>query len=286
MIVLSSIGLSMSSKSNKVKIFLNSVRMRLTHGGGDGVEYLCNHMLITKIKMKKNVKFLVGGLVGVVVVVAAYFGASENLFQGRLTVRDKIVKNSVDRAITKGEFVKLFVNSMKVDVSSLPTDCLFSDSSNSKGVPTSPSIPGMSSSPVVSDASLFTTVSKSDEIAPYLCFLYKNNMWAETTSVPFDANANIRRINAANFFSWGYSSAIDLNKAVKPYPMISACGANGKCMYSDVDNTTINWSAVSNLGALGVWEVKPWQNANFFPNENLTLFRAQLWADNFSKLIK
>lgn len=44
--------------------------------------------------MKKNVKILVGGLVGVAVLVAAYFGASGELFQGKLKFTTASYKNN------------------------------------------------------------------------------------------------------------------------------------------------------------------------------------------------
>lgn len=55
-------------------------------GGGDGVNYVCNYKNVTKIKMKNSMKFLVGGLAGVVVLGAVYFGAfgraaRENCFE-------------------------------------------------------------------------------------------------------------------------------------------------------------------------------------------------------------
>lgn len=63
-------------------------------GGGDGVEYICNHIYLIKTKMTKNVKFLIGGLVVVAVLVAAYFGNAGGLFQGKLGLASTSYKNN------------------------------------------------------------------------------------------------------------------------------------------------------------------------------------------------
>lgn len=125
--------------------------------------------------MKKNVKFLVGGLVGVVVVVAAYFGASGGL-QGRLVLSSPVTK------ITLTKWVAIAVNDKLQDFSYSGRNC-FPDG-------------------------VFTDIQPGDSFNNYpnVCYLYKKGVFKDEAL--FNPDTPLKRGEAAQLI-WNVYYSIE-----------------------------------------------------------------------------
>lgn len=111
--------------------------------------------------MKKNAKYLVGGLVGVAVVVAAYFGASGGMFQGKIDLNTNV---------TRAELMKLF---------------------------TVPVVEKSGENMSQYTCAPFSDVKATDWAAPYVCYMYKHGVVKGYADGTFGPDKSVTRAEAA-----------------------------------------------------------------------------------------
>jgi hypothetical protein len=134
--------------------------------------------------MKKNVKFLLGGLVGVVVLATAYFGFNGSLFQGNFPTNP-------NSDITRAELAKLVWTSGNfTNAAEYPNGCGFSD------------------------------VKGNEWYAFYICNLVQQGLLKGNANGAFGVNQYVTRAEAAKLFGsvFDKSGGIVINMGIgAPY---------------------------------------------------------------------
>lgn len=198
--------------------------------------------------MKKNVKILVGAVVGVAVISAAYFGAGGGMFQGKISMSD---------TVSRGELIKIITGVMGGKLNDFgkgSKDCFFSGA--------------------------LLDVPYGSRYYDYVCYMVKKNLIPEPTYL--DIKGGVTRAEAAKLFVDAFDKVKD------PAGIMAFSGDVSKlpAPYSDVvDSSPWYFFPVYRAASLKIADMKGFIGAEFLPNNLLTKRRAQYWADNLNNAL-
>lgn len=195
--------------------------------------------------MKKQSKFLIGGIVAVLILVGAVFATNTDLFKGSL--------GSLNEPITRAQMAGLIAKELDSASSGFPIIGCFDD---------------------ISD------LSQTEQA--YICFLESKGLLygiSDTTDIgtytkDFKPQQIVNRAEAAVFLYGTFGDFLPLNVVTSDWKA-----------YSDVSKTDWFFKAVANLGSQGVLDVKTNKNNKFYPNNSLTNGRAQSWMNKIHNKI-
>lgn len=196
--------------------------------------------------MKKNVKFLVGGLVAVALVAAAYFGNAGGLFQGKI---------SLNSNISKVELMKLLSVTLAEKVGddlSLYTCVPFSDE------------------------------DPNAWYVNYICYMYEKGFIKGNADGTFGLNKSISRAEAAKLFVAVFDKVKDPYGLIA----FGGDESKLPAPYADVSNFQHWYFIfVYRAATLEIADVKAFVGAKFYPATALTQGRAQYWNNNLKKAL-
>ncbi len=193
-----------------------------------------------------NKKFLIGGLVGVVVIAVAYFGAGGAGLQGKL---------QGSQPVTRGEMAMLIwdtINSFKTIEVKNPASW-----------------------------GCYYDIKGGEPYALAVCNL-PFIIQPDSTSGNWSPNDYISRGLAMRYFVEAYHFAITGYSSVIAHPVKDE--KIYKDVYGSSYEWGLKYW-YDDFATLELGDVKGWKGLNFFPDANLTQGRAQVWADNLKKAL-
>lgn len=197
--------------------------------------------------MKKNTKFLVGGLVAAAVVVAAYFGNAGGLFQGKI---------SLNKPVTRVELMKL----LSVVLAEEKGD----DLSTYTCVP-------------------FSDEDSNAWYVNYVCYMYEKGFVKGKVDGTFGLKEGVTRAEAAKLF-FGVFSVTQVG-GLPSFADYLYQDVPPEAWYHDYINALAPYGILDikpgKLENLNSPEKQP----KFYPDKSLTKGRAQYWTENLKKAL-